>query len=44
MMHHKDRDKGFRMFANKSETQKIINVIKPYIVYPMEYKIGCVAP
>ncbi len=44
MVHHKDRDKGFRMYANKSETLKMINLIKPYIVHPMEYKIGCIAP
>jgi len=44
MVHHKDRDKGFRMYANKSETLKIINLIKPYIIYPMEYKIGRIAP
>lgn len=41
MVHHKDRDKGFRMFAGRSESKKIINLVRPYIVYPMEYKIGC---
>ena len=44
MVHHKDRDKGFRMYANKSETSKIVDLIRPYIIYPMEYKIGCTAP
>lgn len=44
MVHHKDGNRGFKMFANKLETLKVINLIKSYIVYPMEYKIGCVAP
>ncbi len=44
MVYHKDGDRGFKMFANKPETLKIIDLIKSYIVYPMEYKIGCVAP
>ena len=44
MKHHKDGNRGFRMYANKSETLKIIKLVKSYIVYPMEYKVGCVAP
>ena len=44
MIHRKDGDRGFRMYASRLETQKIIDCIKSYIVYPMEYKIGCVAP
>ncbi len=40
MRHHSDRDKGYRMYCNNAETQKIISTIYPYIVPSMMYKIG----
>ena len=36
----KDRDKGYRTYFSVSETQKLIKVIKPYIIDSMKYKIG----
>lgn len=38
--HHKDRDKGLRMYFSKSETQKLIDLISPHIIPLMMYKIG----
>lgn len=38
--YHKDRDKGYRMRCNKSETEKLVRTIYPYIVPSMMYKIG----
>lgn len=40
MNHFRDRDKGYRMYCKKSETQKLIKVIRPYIIPSMKYKIG----
>lgn len=40
MTYHKDRDIGYRMYCNKSETKKLIRTIYPYIVPSMMYKIG----
>ena len=40
MRYYKDRDKGYRMYCNKSETQRIVSTIYPYIVPSMMYKIG----
>lgn len=40
MNYYKDRDKGYRMYCNKEETQKMIEVIYPYIIQSMMYKIG----
>ena len=40
MRYYKDRDKGYRMYCNKSETQKLVRTIYPYIVPSMMYKIG----
>ncbi len=37
---YKDRDKGYRMYCNMKETQKLIQTIKPYIIQTMMYKIG----
>ena len=39
-LYYKDRDKGYRMYFNKRETQKAINIIKHHIVPSMMYKIG----
>lgn len=40
MNHYRDRDKGYRMYCRKSETEKLIKIIQPYIIPPMQYKIG----
>lgn len=40
----KDRDKGYRMYCNTVETKKLINIISPYIIDSMKYKIGLVTP
>ena len=40
MLYYKDRDKGYRMYCNKTETKKLVNLICPYIIKSMKYKIG----
>ena len=40
MLYHQDRDKGYRMYANMAETKKLVDLIKPYIIPTMMYKIG----
>src|SRR3989344_900380 len=40
MLYHRDRDKGYRMYANHQETSKLVEIIKPYIIPSMMYKIG----
>lgn len=40
MLYYKDRDKGYRMYCNKTETQKLVDLICPYIIPTMRYKIG----
>ena len=40
MNFYKDRDKGYRVYCNMKETQKLIEVIRPYIIKSMMYKIG----
>ena len=40
MRYYKDRNKGYRMYCNKKETQKLIDLICPYIIKSMRYKIG----
>ena len=39
-LYHKDRDKGYRIYCNKKETQKLIDLICPYVTKTMRYKIG----
>ena len=36
---YKDRDKGFRMYFRKKETQKLLPLISPYIISNLAYKI-----
>jgi LAGLIDADG DNA endonuclease family len=36
---YRDRDKGFRMYFRVGETKKIVDIIKPYIIPTMRYKI-----
>lgn len=38
--YYRDRDKGHRMYFSKCETQKVVNIIKPYVIPSMMYKIG----
>lgn len=40
MNFYKDRNKGYRMYCNTEETKKLIEVICPYIIESMMYKIG----
>lgn len=40
MLFYRDRDKGYRMYANVKETKKLIQTIYPYIIPTMMYKIG----
>lgn len=40
MNFYKDRDKGYRMYCNTEETKKLIEVVYPYIIDSMKYKIG----
>jgi len=41
---YKDRDKGYRMYCRKKETNKLISIIYPYIIPSMMYKIGFATP
>lgn len=41
---YRDRDKGYRIYANKEETKKLIEKISPYIIPEMIYKIGFYNP
>ena len=40
MHQYKDRDKGYRIYSNQKYTTKLIEIIKPYIIPSMMYKIG----
>lgn len=42
--YYRDRDKGYRMYFRKDETDKLIDVISPFIIPSMRYKIGFVTP
>ena len=42
--YHRDRDKGYRMYCNQSETRLLIEVIAPHIIPQMTYKIGFKTP
>lgn len=37
--YHSDRNKGFRMYFNNSETKKLIDIIQPHVIPVMNYKI-----
>lgn len=41
---YRDRDIGYRIYANKTETSKLIEKISPYIIPKMRYKIGFYSP
>ncbi len=36
---YQDRDKGLRMYFRKTETQKLVSLISPYIIPNLAYKI-----
>lgn len=38
--YHRDRDKGYRMYANQTETKKLVRIIQPHVIPSMMYKIG----
>ena len=38
--YYKDRDKGYRMYCSITETRKLVDLIYPYIITSMRYKIG----
>lgn len=38
--YYQDRDKGYRIYCNQRETKKLIEIIRPYIIPSMKYKIG----
>jgi hypothetical protein len=38
--YYKDRNKGFRIYFNQSETRKLVQIIRPHFIPSMEYKIG----
>ena len=38
--YYRDRDKGYRIYFKSSETKKMVELIKPYMVDSMKYKIG----
>jgi len=40
MLYYKDGNRGYRIYCNKKETQKLIDLICPYIIKTMRYKIG----
>ena len=41
---HRDGDRGYRMFCNKKQTNTLVNIITPYIIPSMMYKIGFKTP
>ena len=41
---YNDRNLGYRIYANKTETNKLIKKISPYIIPEMMYKIGFYSP
>jgi hypothetical protein len=40
----RDRDKGYRMYFDRQESKRIIEIIHPYIIPSMMYKIGFATP
>ena len=37
--YYRDRDKGFRIYFTIGETKRLVNIVKPYIIPVMKYKI-----
>lgn len=40
MNYYNDRGKGFRMYANQTESRKLIQIISPYVIPCLQYKVG----
>lgn len=40
MRYFNDRGKGYRMYANQSESKKLVQIIRPYILPCLRYKVG----
>ena len=40
MRYFNDRGKGYRMYANQSESKKLVQIIRPYILPCLQYKVG----
>lgn len=38
--YYKDRDKGYRIYFNMDATKELINIVEPYVIDSMKYKIG----
>ena len=38
--YHRDRDKGYRMYFNQLETRKVIEVITPFVIPSLAYKVN----
>lgn len=38
--HYRDRDKGFRLYCSKSETAKLVPLVKEHVLPSFNYKIG----
>lgn len=41
---YRDRDKGYRMYFNQKQTNTLIQIISPYFINSMRYKIGFATP
>jgi len=41
---YRDRDKGYRIYFNQKETNTLIQIISPYLIDSMRYKIGFATP
>lgn len=41
---YKDRDKGFRMYFSRQNTNALIQIISPYFIESMKYKVNFVTP
>lgn len=44
MNYYRDRDKGYRMYCNQKETKKLVEIVQPFMVSSMTYKIGLRSP
>lgn len=42
--YYKDRNKGYRMYFKQKDTKKMIEIIKPFILPSMRYKLGLKTP
>jgi len=41
---YRDRDKGYRIYFNRESTHNLIQIINPYFIKSMRYKIGFATP